>query len=200
MYQIYQVNLKPHKQQLKNSSTKMMWQHRASKITRGQVRAFRLKHYLKIYYIFNCTFSNGCRSRNEKVWAKTESDLTAIKVAKQIPIGFGQHWVLPWSHHYATSPGLSADLYDSSALSWSQNSKVQPLICLHMHRQQHDTPDGQERTLQTESQFHHTLWSSTQPLPPLEKHWITNHLSYQVFKVLQTSFFLPCPSCSNPLS
>lgn len=64
VYIIYQVNLKPHKQQQKNSSRKMMWQHRASKITHGQVRMFRLKHYLKIYYIYNSTSSNGCRSRN----------------------------------------------------------------------------------------------------------------------------------------
>lgn len=155
MYPIYQVNLKPHKQQLKNSSRKMMWQHRASKITCGQ--CFRLKHYLKIYYAYNSTFSNGCRSWNEKVRAKTKSDLTAIKVAKKIPIGFGQHRVAPWSHHHATSPGLSAYLYDSSTLSWSQNSKVRPFLCLHIHRQQHDTPDGQGRTLQTESQFYHTL-------------------------------------------
>lgn len=47
-----QVNLKTHKQHLKNSSRKMMWQHRASKITRGQARVFRQKRYLKIYYIY----------------------------------------------------------------------------------------------------------------------------------------------------
>lgn len=99
MYPIYHVYLKPHKQQLKNFSRKFMWQHRASSFIRGQARVFRLKHYLKIYYIYNSTFSNGCKSRNEKVRAQTESDLTAIKVAKKIPIGFSQHWVVPWSHH-----------------------------------------------------------------------------------------------------
>lgn len=51
MYPIYQVNLKPHKQQLKKSSRKMMWQYRASKTTCRQVRVLRLKHYLKITHI-----------------------------------------------------------------------------------------------------------------------------------------------------
>lgn len=118
-----------------------------------------------------------------------------------MPIGFSQHWVVPQSHHYTTFPCLSAYLYDRSTLSRSQNSKVRPFVCLDiLHRQQHDTPNGQERTLQTRSQFFHTLLSPTQPLPSLEKHWIRSHLSYHIFKVLQTSFFLPCPSCSSPFS
>lgn len=67
-------------------------------------------------YTCNSTFSNGCRSRNEKVSAKAESDLTVIKVAEKTPIGFSQHWLYPG---HTTQFPCAFQIICVSAPSWA---------------------------------------------------------------------------------
>lgn len=151
MHPIYQVNLKLHKQELKKSSRKMMWQHRASKSTHGQVRLFRLKHSLKITPV-TAHSQMAADQEMKRSELKQSLILQPLRLQKRLPLALASNGHTLVTAH-ATSLCLSAYLCDSS-----QNSQGRPFVCPGiLHRQQHDTPNGQERTSQTESQFHHTL-------------------------------------------
>lgn len=114
MYPIYQINLKPHKQQLeKNLAEKWCGSTELPKLLVGKWESsdWSIKDYT-----YNSTFSNGCRSRNEKVSAKAESDLKVIKVAEKTPIGFSQHWLYPG---HTTQFPCAFQIIRVSAPSWA---------------------------------------------------------------------------------